>query len=298
MTHKTSSPISVPALFGILYLRGMSLWVASLNSGSNGNCYYIGNETDAVLVDVGISGREVVKRMKRLGLSIDTVKALFVTHEHGDHIAGIGKLSRKFQLPVYITPTTLQNSGLIVDPSLVQSFTAYEPIAIGGLTVTAFPKYHDAVDPHSFMVANEKVKIGVFTDIGFACRHVVHHFRQCHAAFLESNYDVEMLMNGPYPVSLKNRISNGNGHLSNLQALKLFLEHRPAHMSHLILSHLSRTNNKPALVETLFQGQSGNTQIEVASRNKESKLFAIHAQDNEASVSRFPVVHARQLELF
>jgi phosphoribosyl 1,2-cyclic phosphodiesterase len=258
----------------------------------------VGNETEAVLVDVGISCREVVKRMKRLGLSIEIVKALFITHEHGDHIAGVTKLSKKFHLPVYITTATLHNSGLSVEPALVRSFAPYEPVTIGGLTITGFPKYHDAIDPHSFIVANETVKVGVFTDIGFACRHVIHHFRQCHAAFLESNYDVEMLTNGPYPMALKKRISQGEGHLSNLQALKLFLDHRPDHMSHLILSHLSKTNNKPALVEALFHGHAGNTQILVASRNKESQLLTVHSSPKEIKIAAFPVAYARQLELF
>ena len=104
-----------------------------------------------------------------------------------------------------------------------------------------------------FIIANEKVQVGVFTDIGFACRHVIHHFEQCNAAFLETNYDVQMLATGPYPPALQNRIRSGKGHLSNLQAMKLFIEHRPAFMSHLILSHLSRTNNKPSIVEELFR---------------------------------------------
>jgi phosphoribosyl 1,2-cyclic phosphodiesterase len=276
----------------------MSLWIASLNSGSNGNCYYVGNKKEAVLIDVGISCREVEKRMKRLGLSMTTIKALFVSHEHADHILGVAKLSKKFKLPVYITPQTLQNSRLTIEPSLIQSFQAYQPVTLGDLVVTGFPKHHDAVDPHSFIVASHTIRVGVFTDIGFACQHVIHHFRQCHAAFLESNYDVGLLINGPYPTTLKNRISSGVGHLSNLQAWKLFSEHQPAFMSHLILSHLSRTNNNPALVEALFKGHAKQTQIVIASRNKESELFSVQGQPNESKPSPFAGRRTQQLELF
>ena len=277
----------------------MSLSIASLNSGSNGNCYFVGNEQEAVLIDVGITCREVEKRMKRLGLEISKLKALFITHEHGDHITGVSKLSKKYKLPVHISTGTLGNSTIIVSEELLKPIAAYEPIKVGALTVTPFPKYHDAADPHSFIVSNEVVKVGVFTDIGYACRHVRHHFRQCHAAFLESNYDVEMLATGPYPPILQNRIRNGYGHLSNLQARKLFVEHRPPFMSHLILSHLSRNNNKPSIVESMFAEVAGDTEIIVASRNQESKLITVEASRNSNKVStKYPVEHAKQLSLF
>src|ERR1700744_1267155 len=120
----------------------MSLFITSLNSGSNGNCYYIGNESEAVLIDAGISCRETEKRMLRLGLSIKKVKAVFVSHEHSDHINGIPVLSKKYNLPVFITMPTLQGGGLSVDGSLVFPFRADETVTIGDLQVTAFSKQH------------------------------------------------------------------------------------------------------------------------------------------------------------
>src|SRR5687767_13660583 len=129
----------------------MSLFIASLNSGSNGNCYYIGNNNEAVLVDVGISCRELEKRMKRLGLHINKIKAIFISHEHSDHISGVEVTSKKHQIPVYITTPTLKNGKLKLNESLVFSFTAYEPVSIGDLVITAFPKLHDAADPFSFI---------------------------------------------------------------------------------------------------------------------------------------------------
>src|SRR5690348_13345555 len=117
----------------------MSLFVASLNSGSNGNCYYIGNDSEAVLIDGGISCRETEKRMKRLGLSIANVKAIFVTHEHGDHIHGVPVLSRRHQLPVYITPGTMRFGDVAVKDHLVVPFKPYQEVRIGNLSVTGFP---------------------------------------------------------------------------------------------------------------------------------------------------------------
>src|ERR1700733_12656087 len=126
----------------------MSLFIASLNSGSNGNCYYVGNEHEAVLIDAGISCRETERRMLRLGLSMKKVKAIFVTHEHSDHINGISTLSRKYQIPVYVTPHTLQFGRLVLKEGLTRTFSAYAAVTIGNLSVTAFPKFHDATDPH------------------------------------------------------------------------------------------------------------------------------------------------------
>lgn len=255
----------------------MALFISSLNSGSNGNCYYIGNESEAILIDAGISCRETEKRMKRSGLSMDKVKAVFISHEHGDHISGLPVLSKKHKLPVYITADTERFGNLSLDKKLVKRFTADEPVLIGNLSITAFQKEHDAGDPHSFLVSSSTVNVGVITDIGIACKKVIYHFKKCHAAFLESNYDEDMLMNGSYPYHLKKRISDGKGHLSNNQALELFKKHRPPFMSHLILSHLSKNNNKPELVDELFRKHARGINIIVASRNKETEVFLIES---------------------
>jgi phosphoribosyl 1,2-cyclic phosphodiesterase len=119
------------------------------------------------------------------------------------------------------------------------------------------------------------VRIGIFTDLGVVCEQLIHHFRQCHAAFLETNYDEQLLDQGRYPHFLKNRIRGGFGHLSNRQALDLFLRHRPAYMSHLFPSHLSRDNNRPELVQALFEKEAQGTRIVVASRDQETELYAI-----------------------
>ncbi|MBN9296191.1 MAG: MBL fold metallo-hydrolase [Filimonas sp.] len=276
----------------------MSLYITSLNSGSNGNCYYIGNETEAVLIDAGISCRETEKRMKRSGLSIDKIKAIFISHEHGDHITGVPGLSKKYQIPVYITDNTFQASNIPLEDNLRLTFNIKDSITIGGLTVTAFAKAHDAAEPHSFSVSSQDVTIGIFTDIGAVCDGLTAHFQKCHAAFLEANYDDTMLMKGNYPYHLKKRISGGKGHLSNAQALQLFIAHRPSFMQLLILSHLSKNNNSPALVQELFNAHAGNTEIVVASRYEESKVFFVTNKPVVKRQSAQVVLSGQQISLF
>jgi phosphoribosyl 1,2-cyclic phosphodiesterase len=281
----------------------MSLYITSLNSGSNANCYYIGNQQEAVLIDAGLSCRETEKRMKQLNLSMEKVKALFVSHEHSDHITGIPGLSKKYRLPVYITEATLGNSHIPVEPGLVRSFSPAKPTEIGNLSILPFKKSHDAKDPHSFMVSGHGVNIGVITDIGFACKRVIKYFSQCQAVFLESNYCDDMLSNGNYPYHLKRRISGDEGHLSNAQALELFRRYRAADLQLLILSHLSKNNNKPDLVDRLFTAHAGTTRIVVASRYEASPLFCITGTATTAITSagkkqRRSSFNEQQLSLF
>lgn len=279
----------------------MSIFVCSLNSGSNANCYYLGNQEEAILIDGGLSCRETVKRLKRLGLSIKKVKAVFVSHEHGDHIAGVPGLSKKYNLPVYITPTTLRESRLEIREGLIATLQSYQPVTIGSISVTAFPKLHDACDPQSFIVECADVKVGVFTDIGKPCEHVVRAFQQCHAAFLEANYDEDLLIKGSYPWPLKNRIRGDRGHMSNDQAMDLFVRYRPDHMTHLFLSHLSRDNNSPKIVKNSFARIAGNTEIIIASRDRESRLYHIRnlaGRNIHIRNQPRPVASQTQLALF
>lgn len=252
----------------------MALQIASLNSGSNGNCYYAGNNDDAVLIDVGISCRETEKRLRQLDLSIKKVKAIFVSHEHGDHIKGVSTLANKYNLPVYITAATAKNGPILIR-HLSKTFTANTAVNIGSLTIMPFSKKHDAADPHSFVVSYNQVNVGVFTDIGTVCNNVLQNFKQCHAVFLEANYDAAMLESGRYPFHLKKRISGGEGHLSNKEALDLFTTHRAPYLSHLILAHLSKENNSPDIVQQLFGEHAGSTKIIVASRHEASAVYNI-----------------------
>lgn len=254
----------------------MKLSVASINSGSNGNCYYVGNQHEAVLIDAGISCRETDWRMRQIGLSLNRVKAIFISHEHTDHTRGVEVLARRYKIPVYFSDITYQNSRIKPDERFVRYFQSNIPVEIGGLTVTGFPKRHDASDAHSFIVSGNEVHVGVFTDIGSICENVKNNFNKCHAAFLEANYDEEMLENGYYPYYLKTRIRSDYGHLSNIQALELFQEHSADHLTHLFLSHISKDNNRLDLVTDIFTKAAGTkTKIEIASRYNQSRVFEI-----------------------
>ena len=235
----------------------------------------MGNNSEAILVDAGISCRETEMRMKNLGLSMNLIKAIFISHEHADHIRGVVVLARKYKLPVYITSATLKKSSLSINKGNAVTFKAHTPVSVGGLSITAFEKQHDAIEPHSFIVEGNGIKVGVFTDIGSPCEKVIHYFKQCHAAFLESNYDEQMLEQGNYPPHLKKRIRGAKGHLSNMQALELFMKHKPSFMTHLFLSHLSEDNNAPELVRELFAKHAENISIIVASRYKETPVYHI-----------------------
>lgn len=277
----------------------MPLEVASLNSGSNGNCYYIGNKNEAVFIDAGISCRETERRMKRLELSLKKVKAIFITHEHADHINGLLKLVKKHKIPVYITKATRQSQLLAWSEGVAINFQAYQPIAVGNLVVTPIPKFHDANDPHSFLVSEGGIAVGVFTDSGRVCENLITNFKLCNAAFIESNYDEEMLEKGNYPLHLKNRIRGGVGHLSNNEALRLFLTHRPPYMSHLFLSHLSKNNNTPEIATSLFQHVAGHTKIVVAPRSGESEVYTINFENHDGQKSQRVLLQKEsQLTLF
>jgi phosphoribosyl 1,2-cyclic phosphodiesterase len=275
----------------------MSLYTASLNSGSNGNCYYIGNAKEAVLIDAGISCRETEKRMARLGLNIRSVTAIFVSHEHSDHIRGVEVLSRKYKIPVYITKPTLIASGLAIHSDLLRSYIPHKKISLGGLTVIPFPKSHDAAEPFSYVVKNQTVCIGIMTDIGHVCDNVIRYFKECNAVFLEANYDVTMLETGHYPLQLKRRISSNKGHLSNDQALELFTSHSSPFLSHVFLSHLSKENNDPQIAAGVFQKYCGDKTIIVAPRFEETPLFCIAAHISGKVRKRIPEQRA-QMTLF
>lgn len=274
----------------------MALQIASLNSGSNGNCYYIGNNNEAILIDAGLSLRETEKRMKQLSLSLKKVKGIFVTHEHSDHIKGLANIAHKYQIPIYITETT-SKAAIRLIKHLAVNYTAPNVVEIGGLKITGFKKHHDALDPHSFIVQQNNITVGIFTDIGQVCSNLIHYFKQCHAAFLESNYDDEMLENGRYSFVLKERIRNGHGHLSNKQAAQLFAQHKPVFMSHLFLSHLSKENNTHELALNAFKPFAQQTKIFIASRYEATGVHEIGSDIVKQQTLLFNS-KAAQLKLF
>ena len=256
----------------------MMLHVCAIASGSNGNCYYIGNEEDAILIDAGISCRQIELRMQQMGLSLSKVRAIFLTHEHIDHTRGLSTLVKKYQIPVFLTDGTQRACGFGVSPDHLKSLIPDQLVSIGKLEVLAFLKIHDAAAPVSCVVRQGNKQVGVFTDIGQVCPNLRDHFSKCDIAFLESNYDEAMLDNGKYPYFLKNRIRGGFGHLSNSQARSLYEESHSPELRLLLLSHLSGENNCPDLTLQLFRQAKGPARIVVTSRHAPTAVYQIKTE--------------------
>ncbi|WP_430809321.1 MULTISPECIES: MBL fold metallo-hydrolase [unclassified Carboxylicivirga] len=249
--------------------------VCAIASGSNGNCYYIGNEKEAILVDAGISRRQILKRMREMRLDIAKVKAVFISHEHSDHIKGLRVLCDMHGIDAYLTRDTLQKAHRNYHPETAQVFEAGDVLCVGPFTVHTFGKQHDAIDPTSFRVEIEGQSIGVMTDIGCACDAVKSHLAACDHVFLESNYDERLLEEGPYPYYLKQRVKSDHGHLSNRQAVELVEQLKPGKLKTLFLSHISADNNRVEIAMKAFEHLSNRYRILPTNRYAPSEVLII-----------------------
>ena len=249
--------------------------ICAIASGSNGNCYYIGDSEGAILVDAGISRKQVLVRMYKNRLDPFKVKAIFISHEHRDHFKGVRILSQKLGAPVYMTSKTLENSWYPDRPSSVKLFQPGDIVKIGNFGVHTFLKNHDAAEPCSFRIENNRISVGVFTDIGEACDNVKHHLQLCHALFLESNYDENMLWSGAYPYYLKTRVASEHGHLSNKQAKELLSQCHNPELQVVFLSHLSQENNRPEIAMAEFADFKDKFAVKVTNRHDTSEVFSL-----------------------
>ncbi|MDD6003567.1 MAG: MBL fold metallo-hydrolase [Bacteroidales bacterium] len=239
----------------------------SLASGSNGNCYYIGNETDAVLIDGGISNRRFMERAETAQIDTTKIRSLFVSHEHYDHVAGLKSISHRHNIPVYFSAATYNALSRRKRPQDYKLFDGVNSVKVASnIEVFPFKKHHDAVDPYSFIVKVNDSYIGIITDIGVADSICVNSFSKCRVVFLEMNYDYEMLQNGSYPQYLKERIHSENGHLSNTDAINLIQNHSFSGLSHIIASHISAENNSHSIIEKLIEPFANRYCIELAPR--------------------------------
>jgi phosphoribosyl 1,2-cyclic phosphodiesterase len=249
--------------------------ICALASGSNGNCYYIGNNEEALLIDAGLSFKQILHRMEARALDPKKIKAIFITHEHGDHVRGARVTGKKLDVPVYMTRGTHAAAFRTWKPISYLPILDNVPVEVGGFAVFPILKNHDAVEPTSFRVACNGISIGVFTDIGAPCDNVKSHLQQCHALFLEANYDQQMLKVGPYPYHLKVRIDSTRGHLSNSQAFELLKEHAHAELRCVFLSHLSAENNTPELALNEFKPLAGRYLIKLTDRFNAGERYTI-----------------------
>lgn len=221
-----------------------------LASGSKGNSLLLCTDQTRLLIDAGLSARELSRRLALIGVAPDTLDAIVVTHEHIDHVRGLGLLSRRHDLPVYLHHATAGTLYGKQGPARLIEFETGEELAIGGFGVRAFPVTHDAAAPVGFTISGAFGKIGVATDLGLATRLVAEELHNCRCLILESNHDEELLRDGPYPWPLKQRVRGSHGHLSNRDSAGLLGTLCWAGLETVCLAHLSETNNHPRLAET------------------------------------------------
>ncbi len=227
------------------------LEVSVLASGSSGNCFYVGSSKGDFLIDAGISCRQVVDRLKGLGKDVQDIKGIFLTHEHTDHVRGVEALTRKYNIPIYVNKGTLENCYL--DMGNINIIKTDQEFDFLGMKIMPFKKSHDSKEPVSFFIKSGTKKMSVLTDIGCCCENVITYVEESDCVVLESNHDLNMLKNGPYPYFLKKRIASTKGHLSNYEAALLILEYGKKNLSNVFLSHLSLNNNRPELALNTFQ---------------------------------------------
>lgn len=227
------------------------LKVASLGSGSKGNATLVSNGEVTVMVDCGFTVKEVLKRLPRINLEPEQIDGILVTHEHQDHISGVGALSRKFSIPVWATRGSLLSGkcGNLPECNIIEGFS---PFSIGSLNITPLSVPHDAREPCQFLFTQEQVRLAILTDLGCFTPKIIEQLTPCHGILLECNHDEDMLWNGPYPDRLKQRVAGRMGHMSNRQAIELLQQMDLDVLQLVIATHLSEQNNCPTLVGELL----------------------------------------------
>jgi phosphoribosyl 1,2-cyclic phosphodiesterase len=225
-----------------------------LASGSKGNAIFVSSGRTRILVDAGLNGRDTIDRLQMTRRLIRP-QALLISHEHVDHVRGLGVLSRRFDLPAYLTQGTLSRLPASAGrPSRVEVFRAGQPFTVGDLCVTAFTVPHDATEPVGFVIEHEGLRLGICTDLGTGTDVIEQQLRGCQALILEANHDSDLLWTGPYPGFLKKRIAGRFGHLSNQQTLDLLRSLHHSALQTVVLAHLSEVNNTPEVVRRAMAG--------------------------------------------
>ncbi len=225
-----------------------------LGSGSKGNCTLVESGSTSILIDAGFSGKEISRRLALINRSPDDLTAIVVTHEHGDHISGVGVLSRRYNLPVYANyGTHLASESRVKKLHKRVEFGTGECFVVNDLEIHPFRVSHDTADPVGFVVSDTHSALGYCTDTGRVTKLIAHHIRKCKGLVLEANHDPQMLMDGPYPMPLKQRVRSNQGHLANGDAARFLADLVDSSLQYVVLAHLSETNNLPDLALTRVQ---------------------------------------------
>ena len=222
--------------------------LCSIASGSSGNCIYVGDDHTHLLVDTGISKKRIEQGLLSLGIKGEELSGILITHEHIDHIQGLGVFSRKYEVPVYATPGTIKGIRACrtlgnIPEGLLHEVQVDDPFALGTLNITPFMISHDANEPSGYRVENEEKAVAVATDLGKYDNYTVQHLSALNALVLEANHDIHMLEVGPYPYPLKQRVMGDKGHLSNELSGRLLCDILHDDLQYVVLGHLSKENN-------------------------------------------------------
>lgn len=261
--------------------------LCSLSSGSSGNCIYVGTEQTHLLVDTGVSKKRIVDELHAIDMAPEDIQGILITHEHSDHIQGLGVFTRKYSVPIYGTKATLeaikQTKSLgELDTSQFIEIQADQPFQIQDMTVEASTIWHDAADPVCYQFQHEGHKASICTDLGDYNDYLVQKLADSDLLFIESNHDVNMLLVGPYTYPLKQRILGDHGHLSNERSGQFIKTLLNDHIKGIMLGHLSKENNIAELAyETVAQALQNNRftndirdfNLQVANRNCHSDLL-------------------------
>ena len=226
----------------------MNLNFCSLSSGSSGNCYYIGNEFNGILIDAGISATSIRKFLKDMNISMQTIMGVLITHNHSDHIRGLEVLTRKNSLPAFTTVKIWQSilsPRINISRDCIREIPLQQKFHLAGFDIEAFPVNHDAPETVGFHISAGDKNITIATDLGHICQTAAPYLKKANLLVIESNYDEEMLENGGYPYFLKARIRSDNGHLGNNQTSVFLADIINENISHILLAHLSKNNNTP-----------------------------------------------------
>ena len=248
-----------------------------LASGSSGNCSLIATEKTRILIDAGLSFKELSKRLASIGERPDRIDAVLITHEHCDHIGGLARFSRKVPAPIYLTRLTAPAIDWEDRTPRLEPFQAGARFAIGDIEIDSFTIPHDAIDPVGFAFCAQGVKIGVVTDLGYIPDSIKFHLRGSQVLLLESNHDLEMLKVGPYPWAVKQRVMSRNGHLSNDVVSDYVCHEFDSSTVTLILGHLSEHNNHPEIVRLVAQQalerRGLSTRLVIANQKQPTEVF-------------------------
>ncbi len=237
---------------------------ASLGSGSAGNALLVEAGSTRLLIDCGFSATEAASRLQRIGVEPGSLTAILVTHEHDDHAGGVARLSRRYQVPVWMTAGTLRAlDGAFSKLETLQTFDSHVPFAIGDIQITPYPVPHDAREPAQFVFGDGARRLGLLTDAGSLTAHMVRTLSGLDAFVLECNHDRALLENGPYPASLKARVGGRFGHLANETAAQLLAAIDRGRLQHVIAAHLSRQNNRPELATAALAPVLGCSEDEI-----------------------------------